>query len=100
SEHQEWDENNTIDYFNSMSFNSLLHTTGTGYNGKIGLIYRPINLIRLGASVHTPTFYNLTDVFETSMVSSISYDDGDETYRVNSPWSEYGYSIETPLRAN
>ena len=100
SELMEWDANNTIDYFNSMTFNSLLRTTGTGYNGKIGLIYKPINAVRLGASVHTPTFYNLTDVFETTMASSISYEDGDEDYRVTSPYSEYGYSIETPLRAN
>lgn len=100
SELNEWDENNNIPYFNSMRFNSLLTTSGTGYNGKIGFIFKPINAIRLGASVHTPTFYNLTDDFETSMESFVSYDDGDETYKEYSPYSEYGYSIESPLRAN
>ena len=100
SEHLEWDANNNIDYFNSMAFNSMLRTTGTGYNGKIGLIYKPVNAVRLGASLHTPTFYNLTDVFETSMASSMSYEDGNENYKINSPWSEYGYSLESPLRAN
>lgn len=100
SELNEWDENNNIPYFNSMQFNSLLRTTGTGYNGKIGFIYKPVNAIRLGASVHTPTFFNLNDEFRTSMNSWVSYDDGDEDYDVSSPYSEYGYSIESPLRAN
>ncbi len=100
SEHFERDANNNIDYFNSMTFNSTLNTTGTGYNGKIGLIFKPINAIRLGASVHTPTFYNLNDDFRTSMKSWISYEDGDENYKITSPYSEYGYNIESPLRAN
>jgi hypothetical protein len=100
SELREWDPNNSIPFFNEMKFNSYLRTSGTGLNGKIGLIYKPVNAVRLGASVHTPTFYNLHDVFETSMFSSVTYEDGNETYRVYSPYSEYDYSLETPLRAN
>ncbi len=96
----ERDVNNNIDYFNSMTFNSVLLTSGTGYNGKIGIIFKPINAIRFGASVHSPTFYNLNDVFETSMASNISYEDGDENNKFYSPNSEYNYDLETPLRAN
>lgn len=100
SELHEWDASNNIDYFNSMTFNSQLYTLGTGYNGKIGLIFKPFQQLRLGASVHTPTFYNLTDEFRTSMSSSVTYDDGDEDYDIDSPTSAYDYSIESPLRAN
>lgn len=99
AELNEWDANGNIPYFNSMAFNSLLRTTGTGYNGKIGLIYKPVNALRLGASVHTPTFFNLNDEFRTSMNSWVSYDDGDEEYNITSPFSEYDYTIESPLRA-
>jgi hypothetical protein len=100
SELHEWDAKNNIDYFNSMTFNSRLYTSGTGYNGKIGLIFKPFQQLRLGASVHTPTFYNLNDEFRTTMLSSISYDDGDENYKIDSPTSAYDYAIESPLRAN
>ena len=100
SELHEWDANNNIDYFNSMTFNSRLYTSGTGYNGKIGLIFKPVQQLRLGASFHTPTFYNLNDEFRTTMSSYITYDDGDENYRQNSPVSVYDYNIESPLRAN
>ena len=100
STHIEWDKNDNINYFNELQFNSYLRTSGTGVNGKLGVIYKPINEVRLGVSVHTPTFYSLNDVFETSMKSSVTYDDGKtERHSANSPFSEYDYDLETPLRA-
>ena len=36
------------------------HISGSGYNFKAGIIVRPINELRLGFAVHTPTYYNLT----------------------------------------
>ena len=97
---EEWDANNNIPFFNELQFDNYLRTSGNGYNVKLGVIYKPTNEIRLGASIHTPTFYNLYDVFETSMYSSVTYDDGStETYDALSPYSEYDYDLETPLRA-
>lgn len=97
----EWDNDNTIDYFNEMQFDSRLSTSGNGYNVKLGVIFRPTNEIRLGAAIHTPTFYNLHDVFDSKMSSSITYDDGStETYSdVPDYILEYDYDLETPLRA-
>ena len=99
TELREWDTNNSIQYFNEMQFDTYLRTGGTGYNGKLGIIFKPVNELRLGASIHTPTFYNLRDVFETSMYSSLTYDDGTDTYKKVSPYSEYDYDLETPPRA-
>lgn len=96
----EEDVNNSIPFFNEMEFASNLRTSGTGYNGKIGIIFKPIQQIRLGASVHTPTFYNLQDIFYTDMYSSVTYDDGvTDEYEAGSPWDEYDYDLETPMRA-
>jgi len=96
----EEDRNGNIPFFNEMEFDSYLRTTGTGYNGKLGIIFKPTQQIRLGASIHTPTFYNLNDVFETSMYSSVTYEDGETvTYDALSPYGEYDYDLETPLRA-
>lgn len=35
------------------------HVTGTGFNVKLGLIFKPVNEFRLGLAVHTPTWYKL-----------------------------------------
>ena len=99
SELLEEDENNSIPYFNSMRFSSKLTTNGTGYNGKIGIIYKPVNQVRIGASLQTPTFYNLHDAFDTQMNSSITYDEGDMENYEDYHLSDYDYDLETPLRA-
>ncbi len=96
---REWDVQNNIPFFNEFNFGSSLRTTGTGYNFKLGVLFRPVDNIRLGVAVHTPTFYNLRDNFETWMTSSITYSDGSENYDKQSPLLDYDYSLETPFKA-
>lgn len=100
SQLSEWDNNNDIPYFNDMQFDTYLNTTGTGYNAKLGVIFKPTNEIRLGASLHTPTFFNLHDVFDTEMNTYLTYDDGSERYSAQPDYiSDYDYDLETPLKA-
>lgn len=99
STYEEWDEGD-IPNFESMEFDSYLRTTGTGYNFKFGLIYKPINEVRLGASLHTPTFYDLHDFFHTEMYSRNNFEEAgvvdDSGF---SPLNNYDYQLQTPLRA-
>lgn len=37
----EWDNNNSIPYFNELQFDNYLRTTGNGYNFKLGIIFKP-----------------------------------------------------------
>lgn len=39
---------------------SYKHIYGTGFNFKAGVIVKPINELRLGLAVHTPTWYNMS----------------------------------------
>jgi hypothetical protein len=94
------DDQNNIPYFNNFQFNSNLTTWGVGHNFKFGLIYKPINEVRLGLSIHTPTWYHLHDDFSTSMYSSITYLDGSDNYEEYSPYNEYDYKLQTPMRTN
>jgi len=83
-----------------MIFDRYLGVNGTGYNGKIGIIFKPTNEIRLGASVHTPTFYNLYETFDTYMYSNNTFDDlGEVEDEAQSRINDYDYDLETPLRA-
>lgn len=38
-------------------------TKGAGFGGKLGIIYRPINQLRIGLAYHTPTWYSLTESY-------------------------------------
>jgi len=94
----ESDDRDDIPYFNDFQFNSYFSTYGVGHNFKFGAIYKPVNELRLGISIHTPTYYHLNDDFNTSMFSSITYNDGSEKYDENSPYNEYDYHLQTPMR--
>lgn len=48
------------------------NTSGNGFNMKFGLIVKPINELRLGFAIHTPTWYNLS----THYASTIDYSYG------------------------
>lgn len=75
---------------------------GVGTNLKFGVIYRPIPEIRLGAAIHTPTWYNMNYSMATSIYSSFytSQDpsNGREGYEFDfySPDYSIDFNMRTP----
>lgn len=59
----------------SMDLSETRSVEGTGINLKLGMIYRINKIFRVGAAVHTPTAYRLTDSYNTGMNASIIYND-------------------------
>lgn len=56
--------------FNPLSYLQLdeeLKITGSGFNGTLGMIYRPLDLLQIGISYTTPTYYMITDIYRASM---------------------------------
>ncbi len=80
--------------FNDMSYTQNFETIGSGFNLKLGMIYKPIQQIRFGVAFHTPTFFNLRDKYSYSMTSSYPPYHND----VDSPSGEFDYSLVTPYR--
>jgi hypothetical protein len=52
---------NTDNNFDFFELNNRLTTRGAGINAKLGLIFKPVESVRLGLALHTPTYYSLTD---------------------------------------
>lgn len=75
-----------------------LKTTGTGINARLGLIYRVIDQVRLGASVQTPTYIQLQDTYSTTLISQYTPTNLSNVF-TTVPGNET-YSITTPFRAN
>ena len=86
----------------NLNFTDYFKTWGTGYNIKLGLIYKPIDLIRLGFAFHSPTFYNLSSEFNTSMdvyYKQSPFVNSTQTYySAQSDVYSFDYNITTPLR--
>ncbi|MEO6869180.1 MAG: aromatic hydrocarbon degradation protein [Ginsengibacter sp.] len=96
--------NNRFNYFEA---GESLNTTGIGINLKLGMIYKPVEYVRLGLAIHTPTYYELTDNYSTSLVtdlegyggaglkqiSSLDLTDGQplvSKYSITTPWKFIG----------
>lgn len=98
SRYRESDPADTIPVFNSLRYDYNLRTRGTGLNLKAGVIYRPISWFRVGASIHTPTWYmSMRDDWSSSMVSDFSNPEWNATRY--SPLGYYEYRMTTPFRA-
>ena len=72
----------------SLGYESWKHIYGTGFNFKIGAIIKPVNELRIGIAVHTPTYYNLS--YQGWAQTSFDYSTGISGYFPNT--STYGSS--------
>ncbi len=72
-------------------------TTGTGVNGKLGFIYKPVNEFRIGASVTTPTYYTIDDQFAESINTTFA---GADRFEGGPEQSDFSYRLRTPARVN
>ncbi len=99
STYKEIDDKDTLPNFKSYTLNEALTTTGSGFNFKFGLIYVPIDVemikVKIGAAVHTPTFFAMHDEWSNEMKSA--FDNGDN-YSDKSPQGTFDYKLTTPMR--
>ena len=84
-------------------FEHFLHTTGTGYNFKLGLIFKPINELRFGAAFHTPTYFDMKDCYKSNASFEMSSSEKNSYYGTNETgekgfYDEIRYSFKTPWR--
>lgn len=91
----ETDKADTIANFTSFTRTDYVNAKGTGFNFKLGLIYRPLKWLRLGAAVHTPTIIDMSEMYSADMVAQVY----DTTYSFSSPEGSFNYSVTTPFRA-
>lgn len=84
-------------------FNQYTETSGVGVNLKLGLIYKPHQNIRLGAAVHTPTFFSMEDTYRNEMISYFDPElfqdeEGNSSFYAESPTGSYKYNLRTPMK--
>ena len=81
----------------SAELKSMFHVSGVGVSGSLGLIYRPIQALRIGASLQTPTILSLSRQSTGDMYSTIA----GQKYEVLTPESGVmDIDIASPLRTS
>jgi hypothetical protein len=70
-------------------------TKGSGGNIKLGLIYKPVNAIRLGFTFTSPTFYSIDDLYQEGLNTKFNnggnFASGPQDYQLS-------YNLRTPLK--
>ena len=87
--------NDTVTHFQGYQFNSNVRESGEGVTGKVGLIYKPASWVRVGVSYVLPTWYFLTEEYNSSLIYSfdtmsqgpVEYDGSADLvhYRIRTP---------------
>ncbi|GAB2795204.1 hypothetical protein HNQ93_002970 [Hymenobacter luteus] len=91
--------------FGSLSLRENIETSGTGVNARLGVIYRPNDIVRVGASVQTPTYSEVVETYSATLDatfdSPITLDDGTRhtTGDGNFPAEDLAYTVTSPFRA-
>ena len=62
---------NKLNNFNYFEAEEYLLSDGMGLGVKLGLIFKPIERLRIGAAYHSPTLYNMTDHYSTKITTDM-----------------------------
>lgn len=95
--------NNANNHFKSFEFNDNFTTRGIGANIKVGVIYRPVEYIRLGLAIHSPTYMSLTDKRTTTIATALenpvaNFNTSSNSLTNDKP-GEVNYAQLTPFKA-
>jgi hypothetical protein len=69
-------------------------TKGNGFNGRLGLIYKPVEAVRIGATVTTPTWYNIDDSSYEGLSTTFT---GEQRRTAGSSYPA-SYNLRTPFK--
>jgi len=81
----------------TMAYQTNQNTTGAGINARLGLIYKPVNEVRIGATFQAPTWMHMEEDY--GQVIGVDFADG-STIRNNYMNSNFNYNLRTPYKGS
>ena len=85
-------------YFNRGVYNYRYLADVAGVYAKLGVIFRPVKGLRLGASFQTPTAYTVSESWRHS--ASTVFSDSRYNAEATSPEGEFSYNLRSPYIAS
>ena len=91
--------------FSSAKYTEKYKVSGVGVNLKLGLILKPVEYVRLGLAIHSPTLYGLKDNYSSSLTTDIDAAPGavkvftaNSADLLNGKDLSFNYDLVTPLK--
>ncbi|MBX3253407.1 MAG: outer membrane protein transport protein [Chitinophagaceae bacterium] len=93
------DTNNDFDHFTAEDY---LSTDGVGASIKLGIMFKPVDALRVGISFHSPSWYSFKDTYTSSLETDTEGYQGvkfQSSPDLNDGYAgEYNYRYRTPMR--
>lgn len=86
-------------YFSELKYKSNYSYYGLGCSAKFGIIAVPVEGLRIGAAIQTPTIMEVEEAWEEAAETEFTGPDGGSNSAV-SPYGENKWTFRSPLRAN
>ena len=96
SSYMEEADTNALNGFKSFELSQDLRTTGVGFNFKFGMIYKPVDWVRIGGALHSPSYFEMHDNWSSSMTTKFTGANAGEYYSESVP-GLYDYTLSTPM---
>ncbi|MFO7869351.1 MAG: hypothetical protein R6U95_08660 [Bacteroidales bacterium] len=94
---RESDVDNNYYALDEYTYSTSLDVSGSGVNGKIGVIVQPHNMVRLGFAAHSPTMFSLDEVFDASVDANYDIRINETDYSLYDEYgSDFSYKIRKP----
>jgi hypothetical protein len=85
----------TLTSLNDFSYTQSLSSRGVGFNMKFGVIYLPVDNVRIGASFLSPNYMSFNDTWSNTLTTH--FENGD-TFDEKGPLNTYVWRMRTPAR--
>ncbi len=100
SEYTEAGFNKTEKSNYSLSMLQNQETTGSGINGRLGVIFRPVSTFRIGANLQTPSWLLIEDNTTVSLDTKIATGANAGSYKSDPVNYVFRYKLRTPLKGS
>jgi long-subunit fatty acid transport protein len=81
--------------FRNFTYVDHYEDNGTGYNFKLGAIFRPVEAVRIGLAFHSPIWYKIDEYYYNDITSNFT--DGGH-YEANNDPMRFNYALASPYR--
>ena len=82
--------------FSNAQYGYSYSSTSVGVYGKVGVLWRPLNFLRVGAAIQTPTVYSISEGYSNSVSSLFTGAEGNIRGSASSPDGSYDYKFRGP----
>ncbi|WP_129713906.1 OmpP1/FadL family transporter [Pedobacter sp. SYP-B3415] len=83
-----------------LSYRTSQESKGSGINARIGMIFRPTSDFRIGATLQTPTWFTVEDIFSETVDNRLTKQGFSRNYTNTPDEFPFTYNLRTPLKGS